>query len=197
MKHIVFDCETLARDPFAVVLSIGAVAYDTEKHTSDEASYANLIQTGFHVKFNVQEQVKTYKRNVEDETLSWWKKQSKEAKAILHPSEHDVSMVDGLNQLNSWLKSVGYDFDNSYCWSRGTYFDFPMFYSMYNQAGISPGYNGWKIRDVRTMIDCLTGSNRGKYDPINSPVGFIAHDALHDAAMDAYRMLDIMKLMAE
>lgn len=191
MKNVVFDLESLARDPYAVVLSIGAVVFDPGESPANEETYQRLIETGFHVKFSVEDQITKYKRNVEDETLDWWSKQSQEARAILKPSSEDVDMLTGMLQLNDWLKSCGYDFQDSYCWSRGTYFDFPMFYSMYNQTNVSPGFNGWKIRDTRTMIDCLTGSRRGKYEPENRPNGFIAHDALHDAAMDAYRMIDI------
>lgn len=191
MKNAVFDLETLARDPYAVVLSIGAVFFDPEEDSANDETYQKLIETGFHVKFSVVNQITKYKRNVEDETLEWWSKQSPEARKILKPSDEDVDVVSGLLQLNTWLKESGYDFQESYCWSRGTYFDFPMLYSLYNQANVSPGFNGWKIRDTRTMIDCLTGSRRGKYEPENAPSGFIAHDALHDAAMDAYRMIDI------
>lgn len=190
LKHIVFDTETLGIRENAIVLSIGAVAFEMEPGTKND--YDRYILDGFHVKFSIKDQLHTWKRSVDEGTVEWWKGQSEEAKKILKPSPNDVTMAEGLTQLNDWIKSIdGYKWNSSYVWSRGTYFDFPKMESMYHQAGVKCGFNTWKIRDVRTYIDILTGVDNGKYDPDRQPENFIAHDALHDAAMDAYRMVEI------
>lgn len=190
LKHIVFDTETLGIRENAIVLSIGAVAFELEPGTKND--YDRYILDGFHVKFSIKDQLHTWKRSVDEGTVEWWKGQSEEAKKILKPSPNDVTMAEGLTQLNDWIKSIdGYKWNSSYVWSRGTYFDFPKMESMYHQAGVKCGFNTWKIRDVRTYIDILTGVDNGKYEPDRQPENFIAHDALHDAAMDAYRMVEI------
>lgn len=190
LKHIVFDTETLGIRENAIVLSIGAVAFEMEPGTKND--YDRYILDGFHVKFSIKDQLHTWKRSVDEGTVEWWKGQSEEAKKILKPSPNDVTMAEGLTQLNDWIKSIdGYKWNSSYVWSRGTYFDFPKMESMYHQAGVKCGFNTWKIRDVRTYIDILTGVDNGKYEPDRQPENFIAHDALHDAAMDAYRMVEI------
>lgn len=190
LKHIVFDTETLGIRENAIVLSIGAVAFEMEPGTKND--YDRYILDGFHVKFSIKDQLHTWKRSVDEGTVEWWKGQSEEAKKILKPSPNDVTMPEGLEQLNEWIKSIdGYKWNSSYVWSRGTYFDFPKMESMYHQAGVKCGFNTWKIRDVRTYIDILTGVDNGKYEPDRQPENFIAHDALHDAAMDAYRMVEI------
>lgn len=183
--HIVVDTETLGLYQDAAVLSIGAVAFKFESPVTD---YSDLIRTGFHVKFNMREQLEVYKRKITESTMEWWKDQSPDAKKILKPTPQDSSMADGLRAFNAWMKRVGYDYKNAFVWSRGTYFDFPKLEHMYMQSGVDCGYNGWKIRDVRTYIDVLLGTNNGKWDPQDKPRSFIAHDALHDAAMDAHRM---------
>lgn len=191
LQHIMLDTETLGTREGAVVLSVGAVAFSLLENQPND--YNDLVLNGFYVKFSVQDQVKNYGRRIDDDTLNWWKSQGEEAQKVLKPSQHDASMVDGLNSFNDWIKQLpGYKYKTSYVWSRGTYFDFPKLESMYDQAGIKPGYNGWKIRDVRTYIDVLTGDDWGRYDPRGGvPAEFIPHHALHDAAMDSYRMVEI------
>lgn len=193
LTHIVFDTETLGLYQDAVVLSIGATAFQF----GSKPNYDKLVRDGFHVKFDVAEQFQKWGRKTTDSTMEWWKSASKEAREILKPTPQDMGMLEGLDALNTWIRNSGYNFKESFVWSRGTYFDFPKMEHMYMQVGISPGYNGWKIRDTRTFIDTLLGTNRGTYEPSNKPAGFIAHDALHDAAMDAYRLQDLFLKMTE
>lgn len=191
-SNLIIDLETLGTREGAVVISLGATLFDFENGKNDFDSY---IENGFHVKFDVKDQVRNYKRGIEDGTLAWWKEQSAEARKILVPSDEDASMLEGLEMFNAWLRASKYDFKNSYVWSRGTYFDFPKVESMYDQLNLKCGFNTWKIRDVRTFIDVLVGVDNGKYEPQNgTPRNFVPHDALHDAAMDAFRMVEIFRL---
>lgn len=192
--HIVFDTETLGLYQDAIVLSIGAAVFKFDGKTPD---YDAIVRSGFHVKFNVDEQIRKYGRKTTESTLEWWKTASPEARAILKPTPQDMGMLEGLDQLNSWIRDSGYNFKESFVWSRGTYFDFPKMEHMYDQVGIRPAYNGWKIRDTRTFIDTLLGTNRGQYEPRNKPASFVMHDALHDAAMDAYRLQDLFNAVTE
>lgn len=191
LQHIILDTETLGTRENAVVLSIGAVAFSLIPNQPN--NYEDYILQGFYTKFSVKDQIKNYGRKIEEGTVEWWKQQSSEAQMVLKPSEDDYEMLAGLSRLNEWIKQLpGYKWNTSYVWSRGTYFDFPKLESMYEQAGLKCGYNSWKIRDVRTMIDVLTGDTWGKYNPRGGdPAGFVPHHALHDAAMDAYRMVEI------
>lgn len=190
MQHILLDLETLGTRENAVVLSLGAVAFSL--YEGEKNDYDAYILNGFYVKFSVEDQIKTWGRKTEPGTLAWWRDQGEEARKVLKPSKDDVSMIDGLTMFNAWIKATpGYKFKDSYVWSRGTYFDFPKIESMYDQAGLECGFNTWKIRDVRTYIDILTGDTWGKYNPRKAPQNFVAHHALHDAAMDAYRMVEI------
>lgn len=188
-QHLLFDTETLgAKRENVVVLTMACVVFSFDEYTPFPA----LIRDGFYVKFSVPDQIKTWKRTIEPETVAWWKEQSKEAReAAYYPRDDDASMVDGLDALSQYIKASKYDFKKSYVWSRGNAFDFPKIESMFDQANIPVPYNGWRIRDVRTYVDILTGVDNGKYEGKKPLPGFVAHNALHDAARDAYHMQEI------
>lgn len=197
LEHIIVDTETLGTKPNSVVLSIGATAFSLVPGNSND--FQTYIKHGFYAKLSIKDQVVNFGRKIDENTVNWWKNQSVEAQEVVRPSSDDMTMIDALNSLNAWIKTVqGYKWKDSYVWCRGNYFDFPMLESMYDQADIKCGYNTWKIRDVRTYVDILTGDTWGKYEPQNgTPREFIAHNALHDAAMDAYRMVEIFNHAAE
>lgn len=193
--HLSIDTETLGLRENTVVLSIGVAAFQLVPGGKND--YDKYIRDGFHVKFSIKDQLVNYKRTTCQSTVDWWKSQSEEAKKILKPSEQDVDMESGLLMLNDWIKQSGYKWKDSFVWSRGTYFDFPKIEDMYRQTGVKVGFNTWKIRDTRTMIDVLTGSENGQYEPKGGfPRNFLKHDALHDASMDAYRMVEIFNTVA-
>ena len=165
LEHLVFDVETLGLREDTVVLSLACVPFQFETFKS----YGERVLDGFYVKFNAEEQITNHHRSTTKSTIDWWKQQSPEAKKYsLTPHKDDVSMEAGLKQLRDWIKTTKYDYKNSYIWSRGTYFDFPKIEHMYWQLDQEIPANTWRIRDVRTYIDVLTGVSNGKYDPIKA-----------------------------
>ena len=187
--HLMLDLETLGTDPDAVVLSIACVPFFLEVHTY----FSELVLSGFCVKLDVKEQVKTYNRSIEDNVMKWWKTQPKEVfDSMVRPAPGDMSLKDGLTHLNKFVTGVkGYQFNQSYVWSRGNNFDFPILKSLYQACGIGVPYNDWRVRDVRTAIDIMAGTSDGQYRLQFSGDGFIAHNPLHDAAMDAARLNEL------
>lgn len=192
LVHLLIDIETLGTDPDSVVLSIACVPFMLEVHTY----FSELIKDGFIVKLNAQEQIKSYQRTVEDGVVKWWKTQPKEVfDAMVRPSSEDVSLKEGLTLFNKFVSGIkGYYFNESYVWSRGNNFDFPILKSLYKDAGIGIPYNDWRVRDVRTAIDIMAGTGDGKYEVKFGGDEFIAHNPLHDAAMDAARLNELFYL---
>jgi|PlaIllAssembly_1097288.scaffolds.fasta_scaffold00009_32 hypothetical protein len=192
VTHLLVDIETLATDPNAVVLSVACVPFLLEVHTY----FGELVPTGFFVKFDVQEQIKLYHRTVEDDTVKWWKKRPKEVfDSMVRPTAEDVSLKEGLTRLNKFVAGVkDYHFNQSYVWSRGNNFDFPILKSLYDASGIGYPFNEWRARDVRTAIDIMAGTDDGQYQLRFGGDGFIAHNPLHDAAMDAARLNELFYL---
>lgn len=193
VTHLLFDIETLGKRENTVVLTLACVPFTFE----ERASYAQLMERGFYVKFNAQEQIKHYHRSTDKDTINWWKSQSKESReAALFPADDDASMIDGLDALAQYIKGTDYEWKHGYVWARGTYFDFPKIEHMYDQAEIKIPFNTWKIRDVRTYIDILTGVDNGKYD-IQLPGEFVAHNCLHDCVRDVLSMQQIFKTLMQ
>lgn len=192
LEHLLIDIETLGTDTDSVVLSIACVPFVLETHTY----FSELLKVGFCVKFDVQEQIKTYHRTVEDGTMKWWKAKPKEVfDAMVRPSSNDVDLKEGITRLNRFIKGIkNYYFNDSYVWSRGNNFDFPILKSLYKATGIGIPYNDWRVRDVRTAIDIMAGVDNGQYELRFGGEGFIAHNPLHDAAMDAARLNELFYL---
>lgn len=192
LVHLLIDIETLGTDPDSVVLSIACVPFMLEVHTY----FGELIKDGFIVKLNAQEQIKSYHRSVEDGVVKWWKTQPKEVfDSMVRPSSEDVNLKEGLTLLSKFVTGIeGYSYNESYVWSRGNNFDFPILKSLYQAAGLGLPYNDWRVRDVRTAIDIMAGTGDGKYTLRFGGDGFIAHNPLHDAAMDAARLNELFYL---
>ena len=186
---LILDTETLSAECSAVVLSVACVPFRLEVHTY----FSEFLSAGICIKFNVEEQIKVYKRHISDSVVKWWKKQSKDVFDLaVKPSPNDVSIRDGLIQLNKFISEIpGYHYKESYVWTRGNNFDFPILKSLYGDAGIAPAYNDWRARDVRTAIDIMAGTDDAKYNLRFGGEGFIPHNPLHDAAMDAARLNEL------
>jgi hypothetical protein len=191
--HLNFDTETLGLYERAVVTTLACTAFSFE---GDE-TYDQIVENGFFTKFNGAEQLSVYKRETTPSTVAWWRDQTKEAQAMsIMPSKFDVSLVEGLTKLSNWIETSGYDLKRSFVWCRGNAFDFPKIESLFADAGLKVPFNTWKIRDTRTMIDCLTGSDNGGYNLRDGePKSFIKHHALHDAALDCARMMEIYRTL--
>jgi hypothetical protein len=187
LTHCFFDIETLATRPGALILSLAIVPFEFEK----PKSFLEYVESGFHIKFNPLEQNRM-KRIVDPETVRWWRSQGDAAKKVLLPSSSDVGVEDGFKMIKNFLKSTDYNFKESYLWSRGCAFDFPIIESLYELMNEPVPYNGWKIRDARTFIDIFAGVSRGNYELKDGvPKEFIKHNALHDAALDACKLVEL------
>lgn len=192
ITHFLWDIETLGLHENAVVTSLAVVPFQFETYRP----YPSYVRDGLFVKFDIPEQIKKYQRGTDASTLQWWKEQSKEAKQFsITPSAEDVDLKTGLDLIRQWIQSVeGHEFKKSYHWSRGNDFDFPKISSLHEYAGVDKPFNDRRIRDVRTYVDILTGVDNGYYTPIGTETvlkEFVAHHALHDAAKDAYCMVEI------
>jgi hypothetical protein len=98
-----------------------------------------------------------------------------------------------LRELNLFIANTAYSFNKSYAWSRGNNFDFPIIEDLYNQTQVKQNFNNWRVRDIRTYIDVLTGSDDAKYELDSGvPKEFIAHHPSHDCILDILKMKEIV-----
>jgi hypothetical protein len=190
LTSLMIDIETLGKYDDCVILSIACVPFTLTNHDY----FSTFLNNGLMIKFNVEEQIKKYHRSVSEDVVNWWRKQSKEARdANLKTSPNDMTVVDGLIKLSKFIGDSGYNFKKSYVWTRGVGFDCSKIENLYETCtSLSLPFNVWKVRDSRTYIDILCGVDDGKYDlKIGTPNNFIAHNCLHDAALEAARLNEI------
>ena len=90
----IFDFETLSQEQTnGVVLSMAMLNFSESRFTSDISyKFDELVENTHIIKFNVEEQVKKYKRQINKDTLNWWAEQGELAKQQLKPSPNDVSI---------------------------------------------------------------------------------------------------------
>lgn len=191
-KHFVVDTETLGVKENAVVLSMAVVFFTFEEKTSIQ----KLKQDSYYCKFNVEEQIKL-KRDVDTITLEFWSKQDPATiKMSVEPSKEDVSLQVGLEGFAQFLKKYDYDWKTSFLWSRGIGFDFPKLESLCECIGFKIPFNMWKARDIRTFIDCFTGSIDGQYELQENYANrntLIKHHALSDCILDTLVLKEIFQ----
>ena len=196
LTHLLFDIETLGTREDTVILSIACVPFVFEEHECFDI----YLTKGFFVKLDVKDQIRKHRRTMSEATLEWWKKQSHNAREWnLKPAAGDRTLIDGLTALSKFIGNTDYNFQESYVFSRGTYFDFPKLEHAYEvSAGLKVPFNTYKIRDVRTFIDIMAGVNDGSYTVRFCNVSkFVKHDCLHDAAMDATRLNELFYIAME
>jgi len=188
--HLLIDMETLGTRPNSVILSLACVQFTLDSM----CEFDDLVKSGFYIKFDSIEQIKKYKRNVEVDTMEWWRKQGDSAKSITKPSKHDVSVEQGLRLFSKFVGTTQYSYNNSFVWSRGIAFDGPILTSLYDNVAntISMPINTWMLRDVRTFVDVLESSidGFGRYKDLGIPTA-VTHNALHDVCMDVMRIQKI------
>lgn len=190
---VIYDFETLGQAPGSAVVCIAALRFNEDRYLSDTPyTYGELLDTAKFMKFSVKEQVEVYGRGVQRSTIDWWKKQSKEARDLIEPSDTDQS----LSKIIPFFKDLIGDASMvSKVYTRGNTFD-PIFLNSILENLRSPElYNWWSVRDTRSMIEGLsfgTGLKNSFMVP-GLEESFIHHDPIHDIAMDVMRMQYIVR----
>jgi hypothetical protein len=183
----VFDVETLGVESTTVILSAAIVHFDATKNPS----YQDLLDGALFVKFNSKDQVKRLGRSVDLGTLEWWQNQHEYVRRVsLDPSGDDVLAEDGIRMLHDYMNKFP-NANKMTMWTRGS-LDQMSIDSLCKKVDMQllTGYNMY--RDVRTAIDCFTGSTNG-YCNVDYP-GFerasvIKHHPVHDCALDAMMLM--------
>lgn len=112
------DLETMATEPDAVVLSIGACFFDLETGKIGEKFYICLD-------INEQEEMN---RVVDPKTLAWWNGQSKDARKVFTEKKYPVEHC--LNEFTNFILSNG-NKSSIMPWGNGSGFDVSIMESLY------------------------------------------------------------------
>lgn len=192
LDTVVFDMETTGTSIDTGVLTIGLVAFDS----STEFTFDSLIEDGIELKLDIRQQLKSGRTSTPD-TMQWWEKQGSEARRVLTPTKDDLSIEQAMDKIQEYFDKCGVNNNvmrgkvTYYC--RAPHFDFSILKDLCNNIGRACVIPHLAVRDVRTVIDVLTGSSNGYVSKIGRD-GFIKHNALHDSCNDAMQMLEAIAI---
>jgi hypothetical protein len=185
MMHM-FDVETLGVESTTVILSAAIIKFDP---TNLDATYEDYLAEALFVKFDVQEQIKNYKRTIDKSTIEWWAKQHDYVRSVsFNPSEEDdVDALTGIQRIHEYIGG-----DQGTFWARGS-LDQMSIDSLCKASGaelIAP-YHCW--RDIRTALDCMCETTKNGYCQLkvdfDSRSSVIKHHPVHDCAYDIMMLL--------
>lgn len=171
MKHIMFDCETLATTSDACIMSIGAVKFDLDSSDMDD--------NGFYASISIDSNLEL-KRRISESTLIWWMKQEVAAQGVFHESKQ--TLREALLDLADWMGHGKY-----IVWSNGADFDLPMLAHAFTQCNIEVPWEFWNSRCFRTYKN-LPGAKA-----VRSPAVGVKHNALSDAVQQVRTLQTIQK----
>ena len=164
------DIETLGTKPGAAILSIGAVVFNPMTGKIGEGFYTNIAQA--HA---------AETREVDDDTLKWWKNQSEEARNAFHDPPGVASTV-AADQFLKYLSRVTEDHGGALKpWGNGSCFDITILEDFFRQWRRKCPWGFWNVRDVRTIVDICHGVINHK----DFKFAGTAHNALDDAIHQA------------
>lgn len=190
--HIVIDTETLGFSDEAIVLSIALCPFRFEEK---DLTFMDLVNRSYFCKLKVKPQ-KEKGRIADRNTLEWWSKQNDHIKSFSYTKNGtEIDPQQALLDMKVFVSKCGYDYQKSYMFERGMGYDSNKLQSLYTMYDLSSPFNFWRAREIRTINDLVGDVSNGKWElPNGNPKEFIEHHALHDAALDAYKLIKLFDL---
>lgn len=175
MNHIMLDLETLDNRPTAVILSIGAVAFDPYEGTMGEQFFQNIdiescLQRGL---------------TVSGSNIAWWMQQNESARQIFNKTPVDLPIA--LKNFTHFIREVERDISlKTIVWGNGAGFDNVILNNAFEASGLDAP---WEFR----QNSCYRTMKRMFYDvPYDGSA--IEHSSLHDAICQAQHLIKIFQI---
>lgn len=173
LNGVMFDIETLGRNPGDIVLSIGACRFNID---------AREIKDEFYVTIDVQDSLR-YGMTYEKATLNWWRDQNPAALKGIQKSA--LSLEDAMNKFYDYLKKK----KNEPIWAWGPHFDVPQVQvAMQKSLKLTVDEIPWKyynVYDGRTVCNVF-GEDLKREEGVH-------HNALDDAKAQAKYLIEFFK----
>lgn len=180
------DIETLSTKTNAVTLSIGICFFDDEK----EQPFEEIVESGIEIFFNSEDQIDK-NRHVMPSTIKWWTEQGEEAQRVLDASD-TITPREFYGVLSQHMQAQGmhenWVYKHCRWFTRGPQFDIAICDSLFDDYNVTPPWKYYNVRDIRTWLECNGLPDNTK---LVKPPGMVAHNALHDAAFDAWMMQQV------
>jgi hypothetical protein len=186
------DIETLGTESNSVILSIGIVYVDNP----EPKSYQQVVDKSIFVKLSAKEQIESFGRKVDKNTVDWWNKQGDvQKKTNFIPSKTDFSVAEAIRVCREWVQRMDPE-GKALVWTRGS-MDSMCLDSLFRVAGEKELFMYNRYRDVRTAVDLLyPNTSKNGYCDIDPSRCFgyereqvLKHHPVHDSAMDLCMLL--------
>jgi hypothetical protein len=182
---IMIDLETLGTTADAVIVSIGAVAFNLDAGTVLQGDE----RASFYVVLDTETQPR---RHISADTLAWWMCQSDAARAVFdraNPVQHHFPARTALSALNDWVRQVVLQANAQHkdlrVWSNGADFDLPMLAHACRTFNVPRPWLPYAGRCYRTYKN-LPGARQ-----VAMLRGGVHHNALDDAIDQAQHLCAI------
>jgi hypothetical protein len=154
------DIETLAAQPNAALVSLGACKFD----------WTGKILDKFYTNIDALD-CKKYGLVISQSTLDWWGKQSKEARRAWQVDAQPLK--ESLMSFNDWVGDLNHEM-----WCNGANFDYPILEEAYIRTGLEKPWKYYNLNDLRT-VNNLFNIDMRKMRAEEEPDTY--HNALGDA----------------
>jgi len=182
MKHIMLDLETLDTTSSAVVISIGAVAFDPETNALGDKFYVEMTED------TAAQQARG--RTISGDTVRWWMQQDVLAKRVFSVPPPDgverISTFEALSRFGLFVaEQDSKQIDDVEIWGNGADFDNIILGSLYDAFGLRKPWSYSRNRCYRTMKNLGIGPRRPQVRE------GVHHNALDDAITQAVHLQEI------
>lgn len=171
MVNVMLDLETLGNSNNAVIVSIGAVVFDT-----------GGLKDEFYINIDPESCV-AEGLALDASTVLWWLKQSEAARgAITSPARPPVSLRSALDQFSKWIPV------DSRVWGNGATFDNVILENAYRATGLPAPWGYWNSLCYRTLKSIFWNVEYPVFEGV-------AHNALDDAKHQAKHAVAILRFI--
>lgn len=143
MKHVMLDLETWGTNDNAVITEIGAVRFDPEDPLR--------MMDCFHVCITPINQVKHFKRVIDEDTVMWWMSPERAEPWSQWFNTLKFDLPTALEGFQIWLTQGQEDSGNQPMWGNGVGFDNVILRNAYNATGQELPWNWFNDRCFRTL----------------------------------------------
>jgi hypothetical protein len=175
--HLMIDIETLATTPDAVILTIGAQAFDPfgtgyyDKH--------------FYSRIDIDSQLN---RAVEDSTVEWWSRQTEDARQEAFSEQDRMPLDQALETLSKLI------WQSTIVWANGPTFDMVILEHAYKSYSMRLPWQYYRVRDCRTVFSLYPTDRLLKPGVMPIVIDGKPHrPASHNALDDCRRQIDILQ----
>lgn len=179
MNHIMLDLETLDSSPSAVVISIGAVAFDPHTNALGDRFYVEMTED-----ITAQQ---ARGRTISGDTVRWWMKKNALARRVFEvPPPDGVTRVNTFEALTRFWLFVSANGDrDAELWGNGADFDNIILGTLYDAFKLGKPWSYSRNRCYRTMKNIGVGPRKPKVRE------GVHHNALDDAVTQAVHLQEI------